>query len=104
MPWFRCWWRSRQNDRLEAQVAKLTTRVARQDERIATLERQLGRSSKNSSQPPSADSGHGAAAREGPERKADREDPQRPAEPQPGRSRRAPDGNGSRKPEPAEEA
>ena len=46
---------SAQNERLEAQVAKLTTRVARQDERIATLERQLGRSSKNFSQPPSAD-------------------------------------------------
>lgn len=46
---------SAQNDRLEAQVAKLTARVAIQDERIASLERQLGRSSRNSSQPPSAD-------------------------------------------------
>lgn len=46
---------STQNQRLEAQVEKLTARVARQDERIATLERQLGRSSRNSSQPPSAD-------------------------------------------------
>ncbi len=46
---------SAQNERLEAQVEKLTLRVARQDERIATLERQLGRSSRNSSQPPSAD-------------------------------------------------
>jgi len=46
---------SAQNERLEVQVQKLTARVARQDERIATLERQLGRSSKNSSQPPSAD-------------------------------------------------
>lgn len=46
---------SAQNERLEAQVEKLTARVARQDERIATLERRLSRSSRNSSQPPSAD-------------------------------------------------
>jgi transposase len=46
---------SAQNERLEAQVEQLTARVARQDERIAQLERQLGRSSRNSSQPPSAD-------------------------------------------------
>jgi transposase len=46
---------SAQNERLEAQVEKLTAKVARQGERIATLERQLGRSSRNSSQPPSAD-------------------------------------------------
>ena len=46
---------SAQNARLEAQVERLTAKVARQDERIATLERQLGRSSRNSSQPPSAD-------------------------------------------------
>ncbi len=46
---------SSQNERLGAQVEQLTARVARQDERIATLERELGRSSKNSSQPPSAD-------------------------------------------------
>jgi transposase len=46
---------SAQNARLEAQVEKLTARVVRQDERIATLERQLKRSSRNSSQPPSAD-------------------------------------------------
>jgi transposase len=46
---------SAQNERLEAQVEKLTVKVARQDERIATLERQLSRSSRNSSQPPSAD-------------------------------------------------
>jgi transposase len=46
---------SAQNERLQAQVETLTARVARQDERIATLERQLGRSSRNSSQPPSAD-------------------------------------------------
>ena len=41
--------------RMDEQIEKLTARVARQDERIATLERQLGRSSRNSSQPPSAD-------------------------------------------------
>lgn len=46
---------SEQNERLQAQVEQLTARVARQDERIAVLERQLGRSSSNSSQPPSAD-------------------------------------------------
>jgi transposase len=46
---------SAQNEWLAAQVEQLTVRVARQDERIATLERQLGRSSRNSSQPPSAD-------------------------------------------------
>jgi transposase len=46
---------SAQNERLEAQVEKLTAKVARQDERIASLERQLSRSSRNSSQPPSAD-------------------------------------------------
>jgi transposase len=46
---------SAQNERLEAQVEKLTAKVARQDERIAQLERRLGRSSRNSSQPPSAD-------------------------------------------------
>ena len=44
-----------QNERLAARVEALTARVTRQDERIATLERQLGRSSRNSSQPPSAD-------------------------------------------------
>lgn len=46
---------SEQNQRLAAQVEQLTARVACQDERIATLERRLGRSSSNSSQPPSAD-------------------------------------------------
>jgi transposase len=44
-----------QNERLGAQVEQLAARVAAQDERIASLERQLGRSSRNSSQPPSAD-------------------------------------------------
>jgi transposase len=46
---------SAQNERLEAQVEKLTAKVARQEERIAQLERQVKRSSRNSSQPPSAD-------------------------------------------------
>jgi transposase len=46
---------SAQNERLQAQVESLTARVARQDERIAQLERRLNRSSRNSSQPPSAD-------------------------------------------------
>jgi transposase len=46
---------SAQNERLEAQVQTLTATVARQEERIAQLERQVKRSSRNSSQPPSAD-------------------------------------------------
>jgi transposase len=46
---------SSQNQRLAAQVEALTTRVARQDERIAELERKTKRSSRNSSQPPSID-------------------------------------------------
>jgi transposase len=46
---------SAQNERLQAQVEVLTGRVARQDERIAQLERRLNRSSRNSSQPPSVD-------------------------------------------------
>jgi len=46
---------SAQNERLQAQVEVLTARVARQDERIAQLERRLNRSSRNSSQPPSVD-------------------------------------------------
>jgi transposase len=41
--------------RMDEQIERLGKRVARQDERIATLERQLSRSSRNSSQPPSAD-------------------------------------------------
>jgi transposase len=40
---------------LEAHVARQDERIAKQDERIAQLERRLNRSSKNSSQPPSAD-------------------------------------------------
>ncbi|MDQ4041988.1 MAG: hypothetical protein M3141_09600, partial [Actinomycetota bacterium] len=42
---------SAQNARLEAQVEKLTARVARQDERIAQLERTAKRSSRNSGSP-----------------------------------------------------
>jgi transposase len=41
--------------RMDAQIQALSARVARQDERIAQLERRLNRSSRNSSQPPSAD-------------------------------------------------
>jgi hypothetical protein len=41
--------------RMDAQIGALTVRVARQDERIAQLERRLNRSSRNSSVPPSAD-------------------------------------------------
>jgi transposase len=41
--------------RMDEQIEKLTAKVTSQDERIAKLERQLGRSSRNSSQPPSAD-------------------------------------------------
>ena len=41
--------------RMDAQIQMLTARVARQDERIAQLERRLNRSSRNSSTPPSAD-------------------------------------------------
>jgi transposase len=55
---------SEQNERLQAQVESLTARVARQDERIAQLERRLGRSSRNSSQPPSADPPGSAPKRE----------------------------------------
>jgi transposase len=40
---------------MDAQIRVLTERVARQEERIAQLERRLGRSSRNSSQPPSVD-------------------------------------------------
>ena len=46
---------SAQNERLASQVEVLTARVARQDERIAQLERRLNRSSRNSSSPPSVD-------------------------------------------------
>jgi transposase len=40
---------------MDRRIQQLEARVARQDERIAQLERRLNRSSKNSSQPPSAD-------------------------------------------------
>jgi transposase len=41
--------------RMDEQVGRLEKRVAAQDERIAQLERRIGRSSRNSSQPPSSD-------------------------------------------------
>jgi transposase len=41
--------------RMDEQIARLEQRVAEQDERIARLERQVKRSSRNSSQPPSQD-------------------------------------------------
>ncbi len=41
--------------RMDEQIGRLEKRVAEQDERIAQLERRLGRNSRNSSQPPSAD-------------------------------------------------
>ncbi len=41
--------------RMDAQIQALSARVARQDERIAQLERRLNRSSRNFSTPPSAD-------------------------------------------------
>ena len=41
--------------RMDEQIQRLEKRVAAQDERIVRLERQIGRSSRNSSQPPSAD-------------------------------------------------
>ena len=46
---------SAQNERLASQVQALSARVARQDERIAQLERRLNRNSRNSSTPPSVD-------------------------------------------------
>ena len=46
---------SAQHERLTAQVQALSARVTRQEERIAELERKGKRSSRNSSQPPSAD-------------------------------------------------
>jgi len=47
---------------MDAQIQALGAQVARQGERIAELERRLNRSSRNSSQPPSADP-RGAAPR-----------------------------------------
>jgi transposase len=46
---------SAQNERLEAQVEVLAAKVARQEERIAQLEREGRRSSRDSSRPPSQD-------------------------------------------------
>jgi transposase len=46
---------SEQNARLAGEVERLTARVARQEERIAQLERKAKRSSRDSSQPPSQD-------------------------------------------------
>jgi len=54
---------SEQNERLVVQVEKLRSRVAAQDERIAGLERELGRSSRNSSKPPSQDPPGGSPRR-----------------------------------------
>jgi transposase len=53
--------------RMDAQIQALTERVAKQDERIAQLERRLGRTSRNSSQPPSQDP-PGTAPRRGKDR------------------------------------
>lgn len=50
--------------RMDRQIQELSETVARQGERIAQLERRLNRSSRNSSQPPSADL-PGTAARRG---------------------------------------
>jgi transposase len=41
--------------RMDEQIGRLEKRLAAQDERIAQLERRIGRSSRNSSQPPSSD-------------------------------------------------
>ena len=41
--------------RMDAQIGALSERVAKQEERIAQLERRLGRNSRSSSQPPSQD-------------------------------------------------
>ena len=49
---------------MDRRIQQLEAHVVRQDERIAKLERRLNRSSKNSSQPPSAD-GPSAPARRG---------------------------------------
>lgn len=50
--------------RMDEQIQRLEKRVAQQDDRIAQLERRLGRSSRNSSQPPSQDPA-GSAPRRG---------------------------------------
>jgi transposase len=48
-------------------IEKLTARIVAQDQRIAELERQVGRHSGNSSQPPSSD-GPGVPNRPAPSR------------------------------------
>jgi transposase len=53
--------------RMDEQIQALSERVARQDERIAQLERRVGRSSRNSSRPPSQDP-PGAAPKRGKDR------------------------------------
>jgi transposase len=53
--------------RMDEHIQRLEKRVAAQDERIAVLERRIGRSSRNSSQPPSGDP-PGAAPRRGKDR------------------------------------
>ena len=53
--------------RMDEQIQRLGKRVAQQEERIAQLERQVRRSSRNSSQPPSADP-PGAPSRRGKDR------------------------------------
>jgi transposase len=50
--------------RMDEQIRRLSVRVERQEERIGELERKLGRSSRNSSRPPSQDP-PGAAPRRG---------------------------------------
>jgi transposase len=49
--------------RMDEQIGRLEKRVAAQDERIAQLERRVGRSSRNSSLPPSSDSPGGSPKR-----------------------------------------
>ena len=49
--------------RMDEQIQRLEKRVAAQDERIAQLERRIGRSSRNSSQPPSSDPPNSAPKR-----------------------------------------
>jgi Family of unknown function (DUF6444) len=48
--------------RMDAQIRALSERVAKQEERIAQLERRLGRNSRDSSQPPSRDPPGGGAS------------------------------------------
>ena len=59
---------SAQNERLVGRVEVLTARVARQEERIAQLERKTRRSSRNSSLPPSQDPAGGSPSGRGRDR------------------------------------